>query len=352
MADVNESIKKMIDPSWIKTIRAINNQTNSAVQALQNSEAFRNIDAMAKAARLTSAAFDNSEVMKYARAATESSRLASLAFHETQAMDSIRRFAKSAEFANLAFQESEALKSIRALAKISEVAVADFQHSEAAKGLEGLARSSQLASVALGQSRAFQELNKLSKLDSFRALANFKNSPFSELLPDSFGHQQGAEEVTDGSILEIDYQVREEILSEKDFNALSEKTKEILSYLYYTYFLPVILSCISAYMMTNALETKNELKNVSTPVEVRSFVRNTPEQIDRTALQGYRVTTADSLNFRDGPSMKSGVTNTLPLGTLVEVVDKSHKSWLLIEVEINGVLDQGWVSRRYTTYFK
>lgn len=50
--------------------------------------------------------------------------------------------------------------------------------------------------------------------------------------------------------------------------------------------------------------------------------------------------------------MKSEVITTLPIGALVEVIDKSHRSWLLVEAEIDGELEQGWVSRRYTSYFK
>ena len=50
--------------------------------------------------------------------------------------------------------------------------------------------------------------------------------------------------------------------------------------------------------------------------------------------------------------MKSEIITALPIGSLVEVIDKSHRSWLLVEVEIDGVLEQGWVSRRYTAYFK
>ena len=50
--------------------------------------------------------------------------------------------------------------------------------------------------------------------------------------------------------------------------------------------------------------------------------------------------------------MKSEIITILPVGTLVEIIDKSDRSWLLVEVEIDGVLEQGWISRRYTAYFK
>ena len=60
----------------------------------------------------------------------------------------------------------------------------------------------------------------------------------------------------------------------------------------------------------------------------------------------------NSLNFRDEPSMNSNVIDSLPIGTTVRVINKSDRSWLLVEVEINGELEQGWVLRCYTTYFK
>jgi len=50
--------------------------------------------------------------------------------------------------------------------------------------------------------------------------------------------------------------------------------------------------------------------------------------------------------------MKSEIITSLPIGSLVEVLDSSNRSWLLVEVEVNGELEQGWVFRRYTTYFK
>jgi hypothetical protein len=159
-------------------------------------------------------------------------------------------------------------------------------------------------------------------------------------------------EILDESLIQIDAKISEEISLQTDFNDLSEKTKKILIYLYHFYFLPVLLSCLSAYMATNALEAKKELEPVSTPSEVRAFVRSSNTRFDRSALKGFRVTTVKTLHFREEPSMRSGIIAALPIGTLVEVIDKSHRSWLLVEVEIEGVLEQGWISRRYTAYFK
>ena len=57
--------------------------------------------------------------------------------------------------------------------------------------------------------------------------------------------------------------------------------------------------------------------------------------------------------MREKPNMKSNIIDRLPIGTLIEIIGKSdNRSWLLVEVEINGEIEQGWVLRTYTEYFK
>jgi uncharacterized protein YgiM (DUF1202 family) len=189
-------------------------------------------------------------------------------------------------------------------------------------------------------------------LASFKALASLDNSPFHESAALAFASEMGGADLIDESLKEIDAQIRVEISSQTDFNALSEKTKSILLYLYHYYFLPVFLSFLSAYMMANAVEARKELESISTPAEVRQFTRAPNHNFDLSSLKGFRVTTVQSLNLRETPSLKSEIITTLPIGSLVEVIDKSQRSWLLVEVEIEGELEQGWVSRRYTAYFK
>lgn len=68
--------------------------------------------------------------------------------------------------------------------------------------------------------------------------------------------------------------------------------------------------------------------------------------------QNIRLTTADILHLRDNPNTHSHILEELPKNTLVKVLDKSQRSWLFVEVEINGNIEQGWIYRRYTAYFK
>lgn len=349
---MDKSIEKLINPPWLESIRRMEKQMSITALAFQESEAMRTIRKLSESTRLASLAFNESESMKSARIAVESSKLASLAFHESEAMKSIRQFTESSQLATLALQESEARRSFRAVAESTRLSVLAFQQSEAAKQLQSQAKTSQLASIALQQSEAFNQISQLGSLASFRALAKLDNTPFPESAVLAFASEMGNIGILDASLIEIDAQISEEICSQTDFNALSEKTKIILLYLYHNYFLPVLLSCLSAYMMTNAVVARKELESISTPSEVRDFVRSTSQKFDRSSLKGFRVTTVQSLNFREGPSMRSEIIAILPIGSLVEVMDKSNRSWLLVEVEIDGVLEHGWVSRRYTAYFK
>jgi hypothetical protein len=349
---MNKDLEKLINPPWLESIQRLQKQTSFAALALQESEAMRSIRKFSESTKLASLAISQSEFMKFARLASESSKLASLAFQESEAMKSIRQITDSSRFAALVLQESEAMRSFKSVAESTRLSSIVFQQSEAAKQLQVFAKTSQLASIALSQSDAFKQLSQLNSLASFKALANLRNSPFSDLSLVNFAPQITAEQVIDESLVEIDSKISQEILSETDFNALSDNTKKILIYLYHYYFLPVVLACLTAYMMMNAGEARKELQSVSTPAEVRSFVCSSNGNFDRQSLKGFRVTTVGSLNFRDSPNMKSEVITTLPIGALVEVIDKSHRSWLLVEAEIDGELEQGWVSRRYTSYFK
>ncbi|MGQ4005173.1 SH3 domain-containing protein [Francisellaceae bacterium CB300] len=84
----------------------------------------------------------------------------------------------------------------------------------------------------------------------------------------------------------------------------------------------------------------------------KKITRNHNDAFNKQALKDYRITKVDSLNFRYKPSVKSDVITTLPLGTLTYVIDKSNRSWLFVEVDIDGDLIQGWISRRYTSRFR
>ena len=346
---MDKSIENLINPPWLKSIQRMENQMSAVTLAFQESDAMRSISKLSESTKWASLAFNESELMKAVRVAEESSKLASLAFHESEAMKSIRQFTESVQPIALAFQESKAVRDIAESMRLSSVI---FQESGMAEQLQHLSKTSQLATIALQHSEAFKHISQFSNLASFRALADLDNAPFPDITGLALATEMGSVDILDEFLIQIDAEIREEISSQTDFNGLSEKTKSILLYLFHHYFLPIFLGCLSTYIMTNALEARKELEPVSTPSEVRAFIRSSNTQFDRSALKGFRVTTVKSLNFREKPSMRSEILETLPIGTLAEVIDKSHRSWLLVEVEIDGTLEQGWISRRYTAYFK
>lgn len=349
---MDRSIEMIINPPWLESFRRLQKQTQVTALTFQESDAMESIRRLNESTTLASLVFSDSELMKSVRILSESTKLASLAFHESEAMRSIRQLTEPSQIAKLALQEFEAIKSFSILAESTQISAFASQQSEAVKRFQNSSKSSQFASIALKQSEAFNQMSQFKNLSSFKALANLVNSPFTEISSLAFASKITLSEVTDEALLDIDAQISKEISSETDFNALSEKTQRILLYLYHNYFLPILLGCLSAYIMTNAIDARKELEAVSGPSEAKIFTRVSNNNFDRAALKGFRVTTGDDLYFRESPSMNSEVITMLPVGTLVEVVDKSHRSWLLVEVEIDGILEQGWVSRRYTAYFK
>ncbi|MFG1495385.1 SH3 domain-containing protein [Saccharospirillum sp. HFRX-1] len=349
---MNKDLGKLLNPPWTKFTEKLQMRTDIASLAFQESNAMRSIRKLSEPIKLDYFAFSGSALMKSARIVAESNRLISLTSGDLDAIRSINQITKSSRFVALALQESEVLKSFRSIAGSTQLSAIAFQQFEKAIQLQNLAESSQFASTALNQSEAFKHISQLSSLASFKALSSLENSPFLESSALSLFPEMASSETLDESLIEIDAEISEEISSAADFNALSERTKNILVYLYHTYFLPVFLSFLSSYVMTNAVEARKETVAITMPSEAKAFVKEPNENFDRAALKGFRIITVNALNFRENPGVKSEIITTLPVGTLVEVIDKSDRSWLLVEVEIDGNLEQGWIFRRYTAYFK
>lgn len=349
---MSKELEHLVNPTWLRQIQGLQRQARFASLAFHESEAMRSFRVLSESTKLASSILSQLELMKSAQAITKISKLASLAFRESEAMKSIKENAESSRFSAPSFRELVAIKSLRAATKSARLSSILDQQSETAMQLQSMVKTSQFASNSLSQSEAFKQISQFSNLASFKALAKLRNSPFSGISSAIFVGQMDGELVIDESLLDIDSQIREEISSETDFNALSEKTKNILNYLYHYYVLPILLILFMEYVMTNADVAKKELEPISTKMEVKTFSRSSSSRFDRSVLKGFRITSIDSLNFREEPDMRSEVIATLPIGTLVEVIDKTDRSWLLVEVEIDDGHEQGWVARRHTTYFK
>lgn len=349
---MNKNIEKIVNPPWLESIRRLERQTKMTALAFHESEAIRSIRSITESTKLAARAFHESETIKSMRVLAETAKLATTAFDKSEAMKTIRQMTESSRLAALAIQESAALKSVRTVAESSMIALNALQQSETLKQLQSMAQSSQFAFIALQNSEVASQLAQFRELSSFKTLADLKNSPFVDSTNFVFEQEIDNAGEIDESLIKLDAQVYQELSSQTDFNALSEKTKRILLYIYHYYFLPVLLSFLSTYIFNNALEARKELSEVKTPSEAKTFMNSENHNFDRSVLKGFGVTTANALNFRKSSNVNSEVIATLPVGTLFEVIDKSNRSWLFVEVEIDGILEEGWISRRYIRYFK
>ncbi|WP_367104822.1 SH3 domain-containing protein [uncultured Psychrobacter sp.] len=246
---------------------------------------------------------------------------------------------------------------------------------------------------------ALKQYDKFSELTSFQAISKLKNFPFADIAPSGFDSLTEIDNEIDETVLELDSEISKELSSIDDFNELSTKNQKSLINLYQNYYsdtwfnyLAIIifistlvgnkditavlnLSLFSDQFITITLyfyqrifepfivsysaahiyslnQAKKELKEVKSKSDVRAFTRKNNSSFDRLLFKGFRVAIVDSLELKESPNVSANVIETLGIGTLLQVLDKTNRSWLLVEVEIDGELEQGWVLRRYTTYFK
>lgn len=219
------------------------------------------------------------------------------------------------------------------------------------KGWGSGSEVSELNSVMSRLTKSIEQHSQFGNLKSFKVLSDLNNLSFKEVLNVDLT-QEDLIEFSSKSISEIDSNLNDEVKTGKDFNLYSDEAKKRLSYIFHTYLLPVFYIIIGILMTPHIQQAQEELKILTTQKEVKSFTRSPPATFDCKALKGYRFTMVNNLNLRESNGIDSNIIEILPIGTTVRVIDKSDRSWLLVEVEINGELEQGWVLRRYTTYFK
>lgn len=117
----------------------------------------------------------------------------------------------------------------------------------------------------------------------------------------------------------------------------------------------IALMLLWTWSVTNFNQNIELQKNVGkmfvsakTPAEARALARNVPRGVDKEKLSGFRVLTGDRVHLREGPSQKYPSTKLLPVGTLLQILDSSERSWLLVSVVEDGEVYEGWVLRGYT----
>ena len=263
--------------------------------------------------------------------------------------NSAQKLAKT--MTELADPIAELMKPLVNISQSIVVAADLYRQSEFAKSIHAISKSQEIDNLTLKMSNAVKQFNQISQTKSFEVLSSFENASLNEILKINITPAD-IEEFSEISIAEIDAELIDEIKLEKDFSLYSEKAKKILYFFCIFILLPYLIGIASSLSVNYIQQFQEVSKTLETSREIKSFTRSSHLVVDRQALKGYRVTTANNLNFRHKPSMNFNVIEILPIGTIVKVVDKSNRSWLLVEVEIDSEIKQGWVLRRYTTYFK
>ena len=192
---------------------------------------------------------------------------------------------------------------------------------------------------------------------TMRAIREFSNTPFDPVIKEIINDLDALElEQPDTSEYpdfdtdqSIQSEIQRELAGNKDYNGLSNRAKSFLLSIFLQIFINIVSSLI---IIPYIQKIQTDLQEKETLAEVRSYVRKPILKINKELLKNHRIVIGSDVHFRKGPSMKSKVITKLSLGELVKVLDKSNRSWLYVEVDIEGEIFVGWVSRRYTTYVK
>lgn len=321
--------------------------------------------------------------------------------------DSARLFAQ--QHNDLASQAVSSIYERHNIAKILSDAtiVARFPNSmyeqlDIASRYRDLAPLSISDSFVAKQAVAFKQFDQFSVLESFKALSRLDNFPFNSVVTTDSDSILNLEENANATVLELDSKISDELSTIDDFNQLSEERQSILLSLYNNYYYPIILTYLILCIWWNVFLNENlnlsnkvfvyfestkqalsylnnnlyypssgvidgivatfiymkfpEFKNNSKVLGVKKAIKilfNSSDSIvNRSMLKGCRVIIADNTNLREHHQIDATEIDTLSKGTIVKVVRKEGKSWLLVEPMFNTEIGKGWVLRRDTTTFK
>jgi len=112
------------------------------------------------------------------------------------------------------------------------------------------------------------------------------------------------------------------------------------------------LVSVMAGFFTLNLQSYFEASLLKSRRDVTQTIKNLPSEINIDEYKGYRVVTADVLNLRQKPIMKSHIIAKLNRGKLVRVIQK-NKNWTKVEVEDPDLSNEkiiGWVFTRYIVH--
>lgn len=269
-----------------------------------------------------------------------------LAGFDSPALQAARRLSDELETTYRLVNGSDAMRSAAALVANTKLPILPSIDLDVLKSAQAMAATSAIAKSLLPQLDILKLVDEAKTLMSVVPLDEIQSGEWDEDLQEI--QSEGF------SFESLKSEVSSDALDSHNFPDWSRREKAIL--IFFLTIIVNILTNIGSSYTYDAIkaekEIQKELSSKTSAAEIRGYVRHPKTGIDRDILKNYRVTTASNLNLRDAPSSKANVIETLPIGTLVEVQDSSNRSWLLVTVDVNGITTDGWISRRYTTYFK
>ena len=227
--------------------------------------------------------------------------------------------------------------------------------------------------VTIGElpaAKMLQDINNTARLvnrlrqesPAMKALQQFSNLPFSSVVRETAFPELDLPDVAPlesenyldfdfGIDQDVELEIQRELEGSNDYNLLSDRTKTWIRSFLLQFFLPLVINLLSSFIVIHTQIQQTVLNEYKTSREVKSYMRKGIYGVDEELLRGYRVVTGSAVRLRRTPSMKSEIIALLPLGTLIEVLNESNRSWLLAEVDVEGKKVVGWISRRYTKKF-
>ncbi len=315
------------EPKWLTAASALAEHSKHIVKSLEEPAWMKNLKRFEDISFQTSLAIENSSAYS---SLIKNVELLNNSFNEprwTKIFDQSKQLLSAVE-------QSNWMRSFQRFDELSRQSIKAFEHSNSFSKLIDSAKAT----------------SQLYNLEAFEAIAKLQNSPlnhFGEFAGMAFKNQEYRRDIH-----QLDDDINSEIAQENDFEKLPSTVKNKIIYYLKFIFLTICLNLLSNYIYDQRELLAQTLRLIEKPSEVKKFVRSGSSQFEREVLSGLRVVSGNDVNLRTSPSMKSGIIMQLDTGTLIEVVDKSNRVWLLVEISDGEDVIQGWIARRYTVYFK
>lgn len=315
------------EPKWLAAANAIAEHSNRILNSLEEPAWMKNLKRFEDISFQTSLAIENSSLHS---SLIKNAELLNNSFNEpkwTKIFDHNKQLLRAVE-------QSSWMKSFQRFDELSKQSIKAFEYSKSFSKLIDSAKAT----------------SQLCNLEAFEAIAKLHNSPlnhFGKLAETAFKKQEYRKDIH-----ELDDDIYSDIAQENDFEKLPTNVQNKIIYYLKFIFLTIFLNLLSNYIYDQRELLAQTLRLIEKPSEVKKFARSGSSRFEREVLSGLRVVSGNDVNLRASPSMKSDIILQLDTGTLIEVVDKSNRVWLLVEISDGEDVIQGWIARRYTVYFK